>query len=549
MIEPQELLLQPTDGMDTTAVHSAAGPGIHVVLGRNNSGKTRLLEVLVTGAGLAATVDLRSIDRVRRFDHAMLNAEWASLGRVRFTWSRGTPPPVPLDRQFPVGEVPADLKVDDSSTSELRARKAGLEGEFWDFVRGEAWPLLRTRQAIVVPTNRYLEQEASLMGSASLSAPALWSSLLGNMERSDVAAERERFVAINDGLSTITEGLRLRSLGTGGRSIMHISEPGAPDRPLDQCGDGLRDLVGILLFAFMYPDYDLMLDDPGIRLHQHAQRRLLAFLNEQAKRRAVWIASHEGVFIGAPQVQRRFYVLRETGKDKSYVRELANAAALKEAHRELGWLPGDAFLSDHVLMCEGPSDKVAFEAAVEWLAERDITRAATVVTDLGGDGVVWGNPAELKRRIELVRGIAPYATHCVLVDRGNKTDRQVETLKRNVEGAGATLELLSRNELEDFWLDPALVEVILVGLAKSASVVRGEVVEAPALAEVRELLRLHGGEGKKGSAVLEAISGTVGLIYSKTRGARLAIENLKSVAPDQAEALMAEVERALPRRE
>jgi hypothetical protein len=541
MIEPQELLMPHTDGLDTTAIRSAGGVGIHVIIGRNNAGKTRLLRALM-GSGLAATVDAGTLARVRKFDHAMLNTEWATIGTVRVTWPRTLSPPGRPD--FDVNDPPGDLRIDETSTADIRARKPGLEGRFWDFVRGEIWPLLRLRPAREVPTDRYMEQEAPLVSSATIESPSRWASLLGNLERSEADSERERFAAIDAALAEITEGLRLRSLGTSGRSVMHIAEPGLGPRPLDLCGAGLRDLVGILMFVFMFPEPDLMLDDPGIRLHPHAQRRLLQFLNEQAKLRAIWIATHEGAFVGAPMVRRRFYVFREREKDRSFVRELADAEELRQAQADLGWLPADAFLADHVLMCEGPSDKTAFQAAIQWLAERDFTRAGTVVAELGGDGKVWGDPAELKRRVALANDIAPYASHTVLVDRGGKTERQVTTLRANVQASGARLMLLDRNELENYFLAPPLVRAILLSLAEEASAIRGEEVAAPSLDRVQELLAEHGGE-PKGSAILERVAGAAGLAYRKTDGARIAISYIRDLSPDDANALMADVEVAL----
>lgn len=331
-------------GLDTTVLSQRPlGVGLHIVAGANNAGKTRLLRAIEI-ATLVADVKLGDEPPPKGLQHAMLTAAWNDLPPLRVRWPRLL--------KDPKGSEPS-VVIASESMEEVKRTRPGFQGVVWEIIQSHVSTRVVARRAVLIPTNRYFPQEAPLTQTAStLKDLRLWASMLGNFERSNVRQERETFRRIAEAFAEITE-LRLQSLGQGGQSILHVIETGSPERPFDECGDGLRDVVGMLLHAMREPEADLLVDEPGLRLHPRTQRRLLAFLEREAKNRAIWIASHDSVFLGAPIVGRRLYVRRVTGEDRSVVEELADRETARRALLDLGWEPGDALLADKSCSARG----------------------------------------------------------------------------------------------------------------------------------------------------------------------------------------------------
>jgi hypothetical protein len=540
-IKPQELVIGDVEGLDTTALREAGGTGLRVVVGRNNAGKTRLLRALLE-ARFRAAVRPGEHKRARNFEHAMLHAAWESFGPITLTWPRDLQAP---PASFLPGQVPSAIEVDAASFDQATESKPGLrDANIVRMVAGELWSHLERRPAVLVSTDRYFGQEAPLDRTVNLAEPALWAATLTKIANSAEPADRKAWARIHDPFREITDGLVLHGrISQGGAAIVQVEDNGR-ERQLNACGDGLRDVAGILLFAAINPGSDLMLDEPGLRLHPHTQRALLRYLEGEARERAVWIASHDGAFIGAPAVKRRFEVHRDSAADTSSVTELASPERARTALLDLGWLPGDAFLADRVLLCEGESDRAALDVVREWLVKDDISWSGMRVSPIFGSGSVWKHDRkDLEERLRLAREIAPHAAHAVLVDRDTSSNREVETLEKRLATLGLRLVVLPVRELENLWLEPGVVHHVLAGLAAAASEIRGEKVAAPSLAQVKERLKKHDLEKEKGSEVIEQLCGPA-LRFDKTQAATLAIRYLRDKAPDRVIALVEAVKDA-----
>src|SRR4051794_33500126 len=100
-IEPQRLTFVKEPGLDATPMAGAVGPGIWVVIGPNNAGKTRALRA-IERSGFAAHVKLSDHPKSAAFNHAGVDALWLDL-ELDVSWPRG------LDQApaaYHVGQVP-----------------------------------------------------------------------------------------------------------------------------------------------------------------------------------------------------------------------------------------------------------------------------------------------------------------------------------------------------------------------------------------------------------------------------------------------------------
>jgi hypothetical protein len=541
VIEPAELVFQDTPGLDPLAVTPAGGLGLHVIIGRNNSGKTRLLRAL-KHTRLAARVVLKDLPPPTLPTRDDVPGVWRRTGELRLIWPRNLPSVAERVTERVRGRIPAGIEIDSASTDQLIFREQPIGQAVWRAILSELSPELGAREAAEVPTNRHFPPNGNLTAGGDINEVAQWPSLLGNMAYSDVVLEAEQFRRIADAFSLISEGLGLECRGRDGRTTVYVRD-GDNLRAVDSCGDGLRDVVGILLYAVRMPDHDLLIDEPGLRLHPHAQRRLLEFLESEARKRAIWIATHDGVFIGDTRIATRFYVCRDAAADKASVVALPDRVRTQQALDELGWLPADAFLADKVLLCEGSSDKTAFEAVLRWLEWGD----GAVVSQLGGSGVVWGhNESGLLNRLRLVREIAPHAAIAVLLDSDGqakeRTDKKCEVIRKQ----GFTIGLLRLPELENYWLEAKVVRHVLSGLADQASAKHGKQVPVPTLEDVERVLTEKAKKDAKGSNVLEEVADAFSLRFDKDAAALLAVAKLREFASGLAEELKEAVKACFP---
>lgn len=391
-------------------------------------------------------------------------------------------------------------------------------------------------------TDRYFNPEGNLTVEPRLENMETIAPMIESLYRS--LSGRPSHKKILSAFEEITEGLRFTSIGTKATTEVHIEEPGHPPKPLSACGDGLRDILVILLNVVLFPKSDLLIDEPGLRLHPHAQRRLLRFLETEANARAIWIATHDGVFIGAPSVSGRYSVSRNISDGTSIVESLPGRAELQTALRNVGWQPQDAVLADKVLLCEGISDKTTFEQAIESLRSKDASFGGTLVAEVEGDGDFWGQSPKLAKRIELLRRLAPHASLFALIDRGSKTSAECQRVSDWARRQGLSLSFLEKNELENYFLSPGLLREFCVRYKEESPSIAGGVV-CRTIEEITGALSQHDLTNDKGASI---ITNSIGFNYNKNSGARIIAPKLWQHAPELALTLEREVQMALTAR-
>ncbi len=538
-IEPQFIELPPKEGLEVQSGHVSASVGLHVVLGRNHAGKTRFLRTVAAGK-FSLTIPLTGLPP--SFNERYPDAARELRGvNFEFTWARkrGKNPTQVVSR--------VDVRLDRQSASKLEAERRSLSPPFEAGLSQFVSERVRIRPAVVVPTERYLGARAKLESMPeSLDDLAAIPAILENLHRD--TSTRPLFSKIHEAFRDVTEGLTLDFLGTRGLSHLHIVEQDGTLVPIEDCGDGLRDLLVILSYLHVYERCDLMLDEPGLRLHPHAQRRLLRYLESASRQRAIWIASHDGVFVGAPSVRSRHLVTRDTATRVSRVSVLPDEAQVRRAVAHLGWAPRDALLAERVLLCEGEADAIIFRAILDRLAAQEPEMGGTLVAELGGDGRVWSRNREALELVELLRMLSPHAQHVLVVDPGDATKRAgAEAQVRFYRDKGVRLHLLARNELENYFLTPQLVRELLARTVRFGRWPEGTSPPTePSEADVTPELSVVDPVNAKGSEILDRLSHRLlNRGYKKTEGARWAAELLPTHAPALEEMLRQELRAAL----
>ncbi len=133
----------------------------------------------------------------------------------------------------------------------------------------------------------------------------------------------------------------------------------------------------------------LLIEEPEIYLHIGAQKKMCSILKDISKEGQVIISTHSNIFVDKSDLSTTYLLIKENGETK-----LRKFEGDKEILDELGISPSDIFLTNGIILVEGPSDveivKIFADAIFENWDEYNIA-----VLPIGGSNIEHHNPATL----------------------------------------------------------------------------------------------------------------------------------------------------------
>ena len=116
----------------------------------------------------------------------------------------------------------------------------------------------------------------------------------------------------------------------------------------DACGMGLSDILVIICFALDFDYTFLLIEEPESHLHPEMQKKLLAFL-KTIKSRQFILSTHSSIFLDPYTVDKIYYCNFNNGV------EITHETSKSEILYNLGYSVSDNFVSDVIVLTEGPS--------------------------------------------------------------------------------------------------------------------------------------------------------------------------------------------------
>lgn len=156
------------------------------------------------------------------------------------------------------------------------------------------------------------------------------------------------------------------------------------DVPIDQTGTGVNQLLHLMATVLFMPrGRILLIDEPQLHLHPGAEKALAAFIRRHPEHDYV-MATHSPVFINALNPDRAWLLSRDqhgTHITSVFGEHLARGDVLQE----LGLTPGDIVLGERVLLVEGPADVQIFPRLMGRLGWDPVRLNVVTLQLQGGD--------------------------------------------------------------------------------------------------------------------------------------------------------------------
>ncbi len=248
--------------------------------------------------------------------------------------------------------------------------------------------------------------------------------------------------------------------------------------PLSECGTGIGQVLS-LLFLIITSDTPrvIIIDEPNSFLHPGAVKKLIEIIKRYPQHQYI-ISTHSPEVIKTAEPRNVLFLTQEDGKTKIESIDINGFADQSRCLQEIGASLSDVFSADSIIWVEGITEELCFPLIAKQIENFKMGVAILSVKNTGDfqsrnkKEVQW--VADVYKKLSQANALIPRAVGFVF-DREGLSETDVADKKREL---GDTVEFLSRVMFENYLLDVEAITATLNSLPSfSANPVEMQAVE------------------------------------------------------------------------
>ncbi len=454
---------------------------VNVIIGKNNSGKTSLLDIMETifdaKSKLHIGTDVEEIQIDLPFDNDMIDSVfsiYSGIGR----WNRTNLADYTKDKFFTFKlELGEKVEIVDKSFNDLSGHI------------NRATTVIESRRSnyefrkITAERNIYPESEGELkLNSDGVGASNLIATFLNDSNFDESIIEENFLNALNVIMKPEAkfESIRVQQVFYNKQKLWEVflQEKGLKRVPLSRTGSGLKTVVLVLLNLLVVPQLDEYkgknivygFEELENNLHPALQRRLFEYIYDYIEKNGdiLFLTTHSHVAINAFYDKDKatiYHVVKDRGNAqiKSIESYMDKAAILDD----LDVKASDIFQANGIIWVEGPSDRIYIKRWLELLTPNEYEEGKNYQFLYYGGRLLSQYSA--KEETDLINIITTNRNAAIVMDSDKKYRSQKinDTKKRIIDefdNLGMTYWVTKGKEIENYLPKKALETMLNISI-------------------------------------------------------------------------------------
>ncbi|PHA58716.1 hypothetical protein COF07_10250 [Bacillus wiedmannii] len=226
--------------------------------------------------------------------------------------------------------------------------------------------------------------------------------------------------------------------------------------PLEECGSGYTQALILLCLIHSKRERIILFDEPHLYLHPHAEKSIYDLAVRNTKNQYIF-STHSPILINYP-VEKTIYFVKKEKNISRYV-EMTH---INEVLDDLGVSNSDFSFSDRVIFVEGPTEENILPLIFEKNGFRQIGFNYKIISLNGTDreftkrSAMANNSSKLESIFNAISNSPiPYT---IMLDKDEKTPEKIRELEETYQGK---VVILPRREIENYFLRPEAISALI----------------------------------------------------------------------------------------